>query len=92
MNTRANNSPYSKSFPTSSFYVEFDYFKTEEYNSLLVIPLKENFVIVCSNQHLVTITRRPGTDSFWEATDGKVDGELLERIGAAIDNHMANEA
>lgn len=91
MDNQANNFLDPKSFPTSSFHVEFDYFKTEEYNNLLVVPLKENFVIICGNQHLGTIAKMPVADSFWEVTDGNLDGELLERIGAAIDNYVANE-
>jgi hypothetical protein len=91
MDNQANKFPDRKSFPTSSFRVEFDYFKTEEYDNLLVVPLKENFVIICGNQHLGTITRMPAAESFWEVSDGNLDGELLERIGAAIDNYVANE-
>jgi hypothetical protein len=90
METSTDKIPGPKHFPTSAYHVEFDYFATEEYNSLLVVPFQEHFVIVCGNEHLGTLKKSRGEDTFWEVYEGNLDGELLERIGAAIDNYNAN--
>ena len=90
MISSTNNFPDPKHFPTSAYHVEFDYFATEEYNSLLVIPFKEQVIVVCGNEHLGTLTKPVGEDGSWEVFEGNFDGELLERIGAAIDNYNKN--
>lgn len=76
--------------PTSAFHVEFDYYKTEEYNTVLVVPNNGNYVIICNNEHLGTLAKKPENDGFWEAVEGNFNYELLERIGAAIDNYALN--
>ena len=90
METPSDKIPGPRHFPTSAYHVEFDYFATEEYSSLLVVPFGEHFVIVCGNEHLGTLKKSHGEDTFWEVYEGDFDGELLERIGAAIDNYNAN--
>jgi len=90
METSTDKIPGPQHLPTSAYHVEFDYFATEEYNSLLVVPFQEYFVIVCGNEHLGTLKESRGEDKSWEVYEGNFDGELLERIGAAIDNYNAN--
>jgi hypothetical protein len=77
---------------TSAYHVEFDYFATEEYNSLLVIPFGEHVVVVCGNEHLGTLIKPAEEGDSWTVYEGNFDGELLDRIGAAIDNYNANQA
>ena len=38
-------------------------------------------------EHLGTLKKPAGEDIFWAVYEGNFDGELLERIGAAIDNY-----
>jgi hypothetical protein len=86
MDAHGNSFPDLKHNPTSVFHVEFNY------NNLLVIPFRENQVVVCGNEHLGTLIKGSADDSLWGVHEDNFDGELLDRIGAAIDNYLTNKA
>lgn len=75
--------------PEEPFYVEADIYDTGDYSRMLVVPCDNRYVVVFNDEHLCTLELTCSDPDCWELTDGNLDEDLVERLGAAIKSATA---
>lgn len=72
--------------PEDPFHVEVDIYGNGDYSRLLVIPFDSKFIVVGNDEHLCTLTKSCDAVECWVQEEGSLDDELIERLGASIQN------
>jgi hypothetical protein len=78
--------------PETAFHIEADLYDTGDFTNMLVVPCNDNYIVISNNEHLCTLTHTCAEVECWEQIDGLLDEELVERIGAAIENYTGSQS
>jgi hypothetical protein len=80
---------FSQEASEEAFHIEVDFYDTGDMSSMLVIPCNDTYIVVANNEHLCTLIHTCKEVECWEQQDGTLDDELVERVGAAIEQANA---
>ena len=72
--------------PEEPFHIEVDMYETGDYGRMLVIPCNEKYIVVANDEHFCTLVKTCNEPECWEQEDGSLDDEMVEKLGAAIQN------
>jgi hypothetical protein len=85
-----DNLEFNQENSEEAFHIEVDFYDTGDLSSMLVIPCNDTYIVVANNEHLCTLVHTCKEVECWEQQDGTLDDELVERVGAAIEQVTMN--